>query len=55
MPRKKAIDEISRLDKDFDEPFKQALTMAHAFNAEGAAELMTTKIDPISEKNHGGA
>ncbi|MFC3109627.1 methyl-accepting chemotaxis protein [Undibacterium arcticum] len=47
---KKAIDEISRLDKDFDEPFKQALTMAHAFNAEGAAELMTTKIDPISEK-----
>jgi methyl-accepting chemotaxis protein len=46
----KIMDEIARLDQGIDEPLKQAVTLAHAFDAIGAGELISTQIDPLSHR-----
>lgn len=48
---KKILNEIARLDKEIEKPFKDAVGQALAFNGEGAAKIISTVIDPLSAKS----
>lgn len=47
---KATLEEIDRLDKALEEPFKEAIGQALAFNVEGAARAIATRIDPINQQ-----
>jgi methyl-accepting chemotaxis protein len=47
---KKILSDISALDKDVDAAFKEALGQMLAFNAEGAAKVIATRIDPLNQQ-----
>ncbi len=46
----KIVADIAALDKQVDVAFKEAIGQVLAFNTEGAAKVITTKIDPLNEK-----
>lgn len=48
---KKILLEIAKVDKEIDKPFKDAVGQALAFNAEGAAKIISTVLDPLSTKS----
>jgi len=48
---KKILGDIAKIDKDIDKPLKDAVGQALAFNAEGAAKIIATVIDPLSTKS----
>src|SRR3569833_1130202 len=41
----KIVDEISRIDQQIAAPFKEAIGQALAFNSEGAAKVIASRID----------
>jgi methyl-accepting chemotaxis protein len=45
----KILAEITRLDKETEAPFKEAIGQALAFNSEGAAKVISSKIDPLNQ------
>ncbi len=47
---KKIVAEISRLDQEIAGPFKEAIGQALAFNSEGAAKVIASKIDPLNQQ-----
>ncbi|RZI39806.1 HAMP domain-containing protein, partial [Herbaspirillum sp. HC18] len=47
---KKIVAEISRLDQEIATPFKEAIGQALAFNSEGAAKVIASKIDPLNQQ-----
>jgi len=47
---KKIVAEISRLDGEIAAPFKEAVGQALAFNGEGAAKLISSRIDPLNQR-----
>lgn len=47
---KKIVAEISRLDGEIAVPFKEAVGQALAFNSEGAAKLISSRIDPLNQQ-----
>jgi methyl-accepting chemotaxis protein len=44
---KKIFEEIARLDKELETPTTEAIAQALAFNSEGVATIIATRIDPI--------
>jgi methyl-accepting chemotaxis protein len=46
----KVLAEIARLDKEIEVPFKEAIGQALAFNSEGAAKVIASRIDPLNQK-----
>jgi methyl-accepting chemotaxis protein len=47
---KKVLDDIAALDKEVDAAFKEALGQVLAFNAEGAAKIIASRIDPLNQQ-----
>jgi methyl-accepting chemotaxis protein len=47
---KKVIDDIAALDKDVDAAFKEAIGQVLAFNSEGAAKVIASRIDPLNQQ-----
>jgi len=47
---KKIVADISRLDQEIAAPFKEAIGQALAFNSEGAAKVIASKIDPLNQQ-----
>ena len=47
---KKVVAEIARLDQEIAAPFKEAIGQALAFNSEGAAKVIASRIDPINQQ-----
>ena len=45
----KIVAEISRLDQEIVAPFKEAIGQALAFNSEGAAKIIASRIDPLNQ------
>ena len=48
---KKILGDIAKVDKEIEKPLKDAVGQALAFNAEGAAKIIATVIDPLSSKS----
>ena len=48
---KKILGDIAKLDKDIEQPFKDAVGQALAFNGEGAVKIISSVIDPMSAKS----
>ncbi|BBB61035.1 methyl-accepting chemotaxis protein [Undibacterium sp. KW1] len=48
---KKILGDIARIDKEIEKPLKDAVGQALAFNAEGAAKIIASVIDPLSSKS----
>lgn len=46
----KILTEITRIEKEIDKPFKDAVGQALAFNAEGAIKIISAVIDPLTGK-----
>lgn len=46
----KIVAEITRLDSEMADPFKQAMGQALAFNSEGAVKILAETIDPLNQK-----
>jgi len=46
----KILAEITRLDKETEAPFKEAIGQALAFNSEGAAKVISSRIDPLNQQ-----
>ncbi len=46
----KILAEITRIEKEIDKPFKDAVGQALAFNAEGAIKIISAIIDPLTGK-----
>jgi methyl-accepting chemotaxis protein len=46
----KIVADIARLDKEIEGPFKEAIGQALAFNSEGAAKVIASRIDPLSQQ-----
>ena len=46
----KIVADITRLDKEMVAPFKEAIGQALAFNSEGAAKVISTRIDPLNQQ-----
>lgn len=44
---KKIFEEIARLDKGLETPTTEAIAQALAFNSEGVAQIIATRIDPV--------
>jgi methyl-accepting chemotaxis protein len=44
------VAEITALDKDVDIAFKEAIGQVLAFNSEGAAKVIASRIDPLNQK-----
>jgi methyl-accepting chemotaxis protein len=42
---------LDRLQKEMEAPLQEALNDAHSFNAEGAAKLISEKIDPLTQQS----
>jgi methyl-accepting chemotaxis protein len=47
---KKIVGEITRIEQEIASPFKEAIGQALAFNSEGAAKVIASKIDPLNHK-----
>ncbi|MES2296621.1 MAG: methyl-accepting chemotaxis protein [Pseudomonadota bacterium] len=47
---KKILDDIAALDKDVDVAFKEAIGQVLAFNSEGAAKVIASRIDPLNQQ-----
>jgi methyl-accepting chemotaxis protein len=47
---KKALADIAALDKDVDVAFKEAIGQVLAFNSEGAAKVIASRIDPLNQQ-----
>jgi methyl-accepting chemotaxis protein len=47
---KKIVAEIARFDQEIAAPFKEAIGQALAFNSEGAAKIIATRIDPVNQQ-----
>ncbi|WP_198358836.1 HAMP domain-containing protein, partial [Noviherbaspirillum autotrophicum] len=47
---KKIVAEIARIDEEIAAPFKEAIGQALAFNSEGAAKVIASRIDPLNQK-----
>ncbi|WGG52253.1 methyl-accepting chemotaxis protein [Rugamonas sp. DEMB1] len=45
---KKVLADIAALDKDVDTAFKEAIGQVLAFNSEGAAKVIASRIDPLN-------
>ncbi|SFV08314.1 methyl-accepting chemotaxis protein [Pseudoduganella namucuonensis] len=49
-PEKKILADIAALDKDVDVAFKEAIGQVLAFNSEGAAKVIASRIDPLNQR-----
>ncbi len=47
---KKVLSDIAALDKDVDAAFKEAIGQVLAFNSEGAAKVIASRIDPLNQQ-----
>src|SRR5260221_1388015 len=47
---RKLLETLSKLDKDIDKPFLQALGLSTSFRNEEAAKILMAEIDPIIQK-----
>ncbi len=47
---KKTLSEIAALDADVDKAFKEAIGQVLAFNSEGAAKVISGRIDPLNQQ-----
>ena len=47
---KKVLADIAALDKDVDAAFKEAIGQVLAFNSEGAAKVIASRIDPLNQR-----
>ena len=47
---KKVLSDISALDNDVDAAFKEAIGQVLAFNSEGAAKVISGRIDPLNQQ-----
>ncbi|HJV84564.1 MAG TPA: methyl-accepting chemotaxis protein, partial [Noviherbaspirillum sp.] len=47
---KKLVAEIARIDQEISGPFKEAIGQALAFNSEGAAKVISSRIDPLNQQ-----
>ncbi|SEN23196.1 methyl-accepting chemotaxis protein [Duganella sp. CF517] len=47
---KKVLGDISKLDADTDSAFKEAIGQVLAFNSEGAAKVISGRIDPLNQQ-----
>ncbi len=41
---------VSRIDKEMEAPFKEAMGLILSFNGEGAAKIITSRISPLSQQ-----
>jgi len=48
---KKVLADISKLDADIDSAFKEAIGQVLAFNSEGAAKVISGRIDPLNQQS----
>jgi methyl-accepting chemotaxis protein len=49
--RESAIfEEMARLDREIKDPFNDAIRQALAFNSEGAAQVISSRIDPLNQQ-----
>ncbi|MBC3934868.1 methyl-accepting chemotaxis protein [Undibacterium rugosum] len=48
---KKILAEVARIDKEIEQPFKNAVGQALAFNGEGAVKIITSVLEPLSSKS----
>jgi len=46
----KIVSDISAIDAEIAKPFKDAMAQALAFNSEGAAKVISEKIDPLNQQ-----
>ena len=46
----KVLDEIARLDKELEAPFKEAIQQVLAFNGEEAGKIIAGRIDPLNQR-----
>ncbi|HEX8609754.1 MAG TPA: methyl-accepting chemotaxis protein [Telluria sp.] len=46
----KMLADVAALDKEVDTAFKEAIGQVLAFNSEGAAKVIATRIDPLNQK-----
>ena len=47
---KKIIAELAQIEQETAGPFKEAIAQALAFNSEGAAKILSSKIDPLNQQ-----
>jgi len=47
---REVMDAVTKLDKQLDDPFKQALGLATSFRNEEAAKVLLNEVDPIVQK-----
>ena len=47
---KNIITELARIEQEIAGPFKEAIGQALAFNGEGAAKILSSKIDPLNQQ-----
>lgn len=47
---KKMLENLTQFEREIDEPFKEAIGQALAFNSEGAGKVISNRIDPITQK-----
>jgi methyl-accepting chemotaxis protein len=47
---REVMDAVAKLDKQLDDPFKQALGLATSFRGEEAAKVLLGEVDPIVQK-----
>jgi methyl-accepting chemotaxis protein len=48
---KRIVDEVARIDKEIEDPLTQAIGQSLNFNTEAAAQVITTKIDPLTRRS----
>ncbi|MFZ6753215.1 methyl-accepting chemotaxis protein [Undibacterium sp. Dicai25W] len=51
---KNILSDVEKLDKQSEQPFKDAVGQALAFNGEGAVKIITTVLEPLSSKSIAG-
>lgn len=47
---KSILANVSRIDKEMEAPFKEAMGLILSFNGEGAAKIITSRISPLSQQ-----
>ena len=48
---KSILNDVANLDKESEQPFKNAVGQALAFNGEGAVKIITSVLEPLSTKS----
>ena len=48
---KSILNDVAKLDKESEQPFKNAVGQALAFNGEGAVKIITSVLEPLSTKS----